>query len=356
MSKKASFFLGTNSGDGFYSLFSDITRYDGNWRTYVIKGGPGTGKSGLMKKIADKADILGTPCERIWCSSDPASLDAVVLPEKKVAICDGTAPHIVEPQFAGAVEQIINLGEFWDSKALKLNSTKIMKLCSKNGSCHKKVSRLLGAIKELEYDTESMTEDYLDYNKLAAFANEICLKIPKKTDGSAVNISNRFLSGITPDGITTFYSTVRALCDSVMIISDNYNTVSSKIIDIVYKHAIDCGYSVILCRDLIFTDRISHVIIPELSFGLVTSSPICNFKFKADKKVSVSRFFKRGLEAEFGRELEFNREISEMLFSCCTETLKKAKDIHDDLEELYIKNMDFEAVDGLTSRLIKKIF
>lgn len=356
MEKQASFFLGTNSGEGFYSLFSDITKYDGTWRTYVIKSGPGTGKSGMMKKIADKASGLDLYCERIWCSSDPSSLDAVIIPDKKVAICDGTAPHIVEPRFAGAVEQIINLGDCWNDKALKLNSSKIISLSDENAFCHKKVSRLLGAMKELKANTASIYEKFIDTNKLNIFADALCSNIPKKEPEAVSDISNRFLTGITPDGLISFFSTIKALCNNIVVISDGDGIVASKIIDRVVNHTVECGYNVILCHDLIFTDKIAHIIIPELSMAVSTSNFECTSKFKADRKISASRFLKRSLEAKYGEELQFNRDICNMLFSCAAETLKTAKEIHDKLEAYYINQMDFTKVDLITKDLIKAIF
>ncbi len=44
-----SFFLGANSKDGFYSLYGGFGSAPGDYLT-VIKGGPGTGKSGFMRK------------------------------------------------------------------------------------------------------------------------------------------------------------------------------------------------------------------------------------------------------------------------------------------------------------------
>ena len=54
MKNDISFFLGTNSGTGFYSLFYDLTEHATPYSTFIIKGGPGTGKSGLMKKVAEE--------------------------------------------------------------------------------------------------------------------------------------------------------------------------------------------------------------------------------------------------------------------------------------------------------------
>ncbi len=43
-----SYFLGANSKDGFASLYSGFAAGEGD-RLHIIKGGPGTGKSGLMR-------------------------------------------------------------------------------------------------------------------------------------------------------------------------------------------------------------------------------------------------------------------------------------------------------------------
>lgn len=40
----------------------------------------------------------------IPCSSDVSSLDGVIIPEKAVAVFDGTAPHSAEPKYPYAAE------------------------------------------------------------------------------------------------------------------------------------------------------------------------------------------------------------------------------------------------------------
>ena len=95
--KPQMFFLGANSPKGFVSLFEQLDPQNGPWHTFIIKGGPGTGKSSFLKRIAA---YFGPQCpnmEVIPCSSDPDSLDAVILPEYRVALADGTAPHVLEP-------------------------------------------------------------------------------------------------------------------------------------------------------------------------------------------------------------------------------------------------------------------
>lgn len=88
------YFLGSNSHDGFYSLYDDFVN-DENGFFYVIKGGPGCGKSSFMKKIATNLQQKGYRAEYIHCSGDPDSLDGVYFPKLKTGFVDGTAPHAI---------------------------------------------------------------------------------------------------------------------------------------------------------------------------------------------------------------------------------------------------------------------
>lgn len=88
-----------NSADGFRSYFPEVFGNTGH--LYILKGGPGTGKSRLMEEAAQAAERKGMAVERFRCSSDPDSLDGVLIPEKGIGILDGTAPPHDRPQISG---------------------------------------------------------------------------------------------------------------------------------------------------------------------------------------------------------------------------------------------------------------
>ena len=90
--KPLRFFLGANTPQGFVSRFDQLADPTDGWREFVIKGGPGAGKSTLMKRLAIKAEQKGEPIQRIHCASDPDSLDGVIFLDKRAAIVDATAP------------------------------------------------------------------------------------------------------------------------------------------------------------------------------------------------------------------------------------------------------------------------
>ncbi|MBO5185180.1 MAG: hypothetical protein J6D79_05545, partial [Clostridia bacterium] len=73
MSFQRKIFLAANSPSGFVSFFDELYNPYRNCRAYIIKGGPGTGKSSFMKKIAAAAEEKGHEVTRVFCSSDPQS-------------------------------------------------------------------------------------------------------------------------------------------------------------------------------------------------------------------------------------------------------------------------------------------
>ena len=85
----------------------------------------GTGKSTLLKKIAKEFCEIDDVCI-YYCSSDPNSLDAVILKKAKVIIVDGTAPHTFDPVYPG-VSQIIRITSY------NVCYTKLLRF-----SCHRK--------------------------------------------------------------------------------------------------------------------------------------------------------------------------------------------------------------------------
>ena len=86
-------FLGANTAGGFVSRFDQLHTDRRVKKLVILKGGPGCGKSTFMKKLRATAAELGADTECYPCSSDPASLDGLLIPAAGLAIVDGTAPH-----------------------------------------------------------------------------------------------------------------------------------------------------------------------------------------------------------------------------------------------------------------------
>lgn len=146
-------FLGANTPEGFISLFDELYDPAEDWRAYIIKGGPGTGKSRLMRRVADELEQAGYTAQRVLCSSDPDSLDGVIFPQIRACIADGTSPHVIEPRFPGAVEELVNLGDYWDAEQLRVHAEGIRAAALKNSAYHQRCIGFLSAAGSLANDT-----------------------------------------------------------------------------------------------------------------------------------------------------------------------------------------------------------
>ena len=127
--QEQNYFGAANGYSGFRSNFNSIFSPKRLDKLFIIKGGPGTGKSTLMRRIKNEY-TEGYDVTTILCSSDPDSLDGLLISKNGVTIgvADGTPPHTLEPQYPGAIEEIINLGDGFDFCKLRENRTNIISL------------------------------------------------------------------------------------------------------------------------------------------------------------------------------------------------------------------------------------
>ena len=128
---KIFYYLGANTPVGFYSLYDELIDLERARDVRILKGGPGCGKSTLMRQVGEAMEERGHTVEYIRCSGDPDSLDGVVIPALGAAVVDGTAPHVIEPRYPGLVERYVDLGAFCDRAALRGAETEL-KACMKS--------------------------------------------------------------------------------------------------------------------------------------------------------------------------------------------------------------------------------
>ena len=130
MQRFSEYFLGGNTAEGFASFYDGFCPARSGRFLWVIKGGPGCGKSTFMKAIAAAAEDEGLLVERVWCSGDPQSLDGVVVPAWGVGYMDGTAPHVMDVAYPAAAGAYLDLGQFYDIAAVRPMLSQIVALNS----------------------------------------------------------------------------------------------------------------------------------------------------------------------------------------------------------------------------------
>ena len=353
----SSYFLGANTPSGFYSLFSELHCPEEGWRLYILKGGPGTGKSTFMKKIAAVCDKKGLFCERIFCSSDPKSLDAVIIPSLKVSIADGTPPHTIEPVYPGVSEIIVDAGIFRDDKRLRENADEIISLTKENSLQHKKCVEFLLAAKSADNDTSSVVLPFLKIERLHKFSEKLAdAKITSVSDGRG-KLKKRFLSALTPEGVCVFRETFEKECENRIVLADPFGCASSMILKILSMRALDNGLDCIMCYCPMSPEfRPEHLMIPSLSLGFYTSNRIHPEDFSSSGHIDCLRFIDSDGLSRHKNRIAFNNRSRDEMLTAAIGKLENAKRIHDRLERLYIDAMDFDALNSYSEKIISDIF
>lgn len=353
--KFSKYFLGANSAEGFISHFGDSFDCFNGWRAIIIKGGPGTGKSSFMKYITARAIDAGYTIELCPCSSDPDSLDGVIIKELKTVILDGTSPHVVEPVYPGACEEIINLGEFWSGEALRASADKIIYTTNQNKKLHKTASAYISAAGELIYDNFKLSQQFTNLKKAAQFGTKTASRLIPKNKKYAPKEWVRFIGGVTPKGVVAYSDTVDEFYKNIVVIDDKYGGASNEIMNAVRKTALTKGYEIITLNNPFLPSKIiDHILIPELSLAFVREYEYMRFD-DTHRRIHARRFADINLMRSVRGRCVFNRRTARELLLGAIDTLGKAKAVHDRLEKYYIDAMDFVAIARFTEEKAKDI-
>lgn len=356
LSKLPMFFLGALSKDGFSSDFGNVyDAYDG-WKAYILKGGPGTGKSTLMKGIA--AEAVKNKCEVLLCpcSSDPNSLDAVILPDIKCVVMDGTAPHVVEPQFPIVCEQIINLGECANSKLLQGNRAEVLTLCEEKAAYTNRAKRYITAAAELladAYKTQWLCTDMQKIERTAHRLAKEYITVSGQKQGKRLGCR---LRALTPLGMMYHKNTPQKLCTNIIIIADEYGAASNRLLSVIEDEAIKSGCDVITAVDPIFPDkRIDAVMLPQQQIAFCCENRYMHPNTE-NRRIHSRRFTDvKALQSHRAR-LSFDKKTADDMLREAAASMAVASEIHSKIEKYYVKVMDFSRISQISQSLNESIF
>ncbi len=332
--KVKEFFAAANSYNGFVSYFDLVFNPKDYEKIFILKGGPGTGKSHFMKSMLREFEKDDVETETVLCSSDPASLDGLIIQKdgKKIAIIDGTAPHSRDPIYPGAVEKIINLGDSWNEKLLKTHRIQIQNLNDEKSDHYKNAYKFLSlAKKSVDFVDEIMStvqnESYDD------MINELFIKTESEEGRMQIKLTSAF-------GKNGFYEL------------NNFNGLAETEINVVgiygveyplMKNALEKAKEKRL-NVTVFPSPLDKRKTDALFFdSLRTLIGVGNKNYtKKAKIIDTSRYINAQKLNRNKNTLEALYKEREAMLWCATDEFKKASDAHFELEKIYTAAMNFK--------------
>lgn len=347
-------FPGGNTYKGFHSFYDYIIQNGEANRIFCIKGGPGVGKSSFMKSIAREFIELGYDVELHHCSSDNNSLDGVVIKQAKVALLDGTAPHIVDPKNPGAVDEILNFGEFWNEAGFAIEKDTIISLNKEIKGYFNSSYHYLMSAKEMQDDIEIAVEEAVDNAKLNKLLLNLKAELTDKLESTGRVGKERHLfdSAITPDGLIDYIDTIIKDTYKCYFFEGIHEKGISEIMKVLASEYLQRGYEAELYHQPLNPDRLQTVLIEKLELAFTI-----NRKLK-DRAYRVFDIDEAIIPEKLKSKAELinkDNEMKEMLLNEACSRINMAKKKHDEVEKKYIPQMDFTAVAELRKQVIDRI-
>jgi hypothetical protein len=281
-------------------------------------------------------------------------LDGILIPEKAIALVDGTSPHVIEPSYPGVLGHYVNLGKFYDRKALRGSGEELVRLTKVYKSCYARAYQCIRAAREIRRKGEQVFLTATAIAKAEKRADGILSReLRKKAAGRGREI-RRFLGGITCEGELSLYETVHRQCKRVYELQESCG-LAPVMLGRIREGALAAGYDLVICPSVEDPEKLAHVLVPELSLAFVTTVSGGALEKRPYRRVRMDSIADRELLKEHRSKLRFANRMADELIRDGIRELRSAKNLHDEMEALYHPHVDFKGVDKLTGEITREI-
>ncbi|MBQ8590706.1 MAG: hypothetical protein IJ486_09695 [Firmicutes bacterium] len=356
------YFPGNNTAQGFFSYYPHILDQRQARKIYCLKGGPGLGKSTLMRQIGEALLKDDEDVDFLHCSSDPDSLDGILIRSKGVLMVDGTSPHIVDPVNPGAVDTIVHLGDYWNEDGIRKHRQEIIDTGLRLKTHYARAYGYLGAAGTLHKALYQIYDQYLNkpqmYKKAASIINRELTH--KKLASVPGTVRKQFASALTPKGHVNFIPDLMSEATRVYLIEEPVGMNGGRMIQLFLEQALQRGYDAecYYCA-MDPSDKPEHLYIPQIKTAFVSSNdfhPLEPRDFRG--KVSVvdmHKWIHIPKDDPAAADADSMTQLIGQLVGNAFRCFRNAKADHDMLEEFYIPHMDFSRLDPLKQKILSEI-
>lgn len=344
------YFLGGASPQGFET---DFWREQAQQERYGIylKGGPGTGKSTLMKKIA--AAFAGERISLYHCASDPHSLDAVVLEDRGVFIADATAPHESGTPLPCVTGETADLAAGLNAGQLHADAAAIRALYQENQTAHGQAKKGLAGIAEMQEMIAGTGRAAMLPEKLAKYVRNTAKRLLPRKPAYAGRLLYRQSCAVTPLGVLRFLPEQYDL----ILLHDPYYAAGSAMLEQLAEASAAAGLDCEITRSLVQKNRPPvQMILPEqkLIFAAVTDCRQPELPLPVSV-VHMQRFYDAAALRRQRSLMRFCAKTAASAEEQVVLLLAEALRVHDALERYYIRALDTAFLDRTAERLIGRI-
>ncbi|ARK30609.1 PRK06851 family protein [Halalkalibacter krulwichiae] len=355
--KIINYYAGGNTAKGFYSLYDNALQ--DLERIFILKGGPGTGKSSLMKTVGEEMVNKGLDIEFLHCSSDNNSIDGVIIPQYKIGIVDGTAPHVIEPKAPGIIDEYVNLSVAWDRTKLLPYKNEIFELNKAIFEKFQTAYHTFAAALKAHDDIEEIYINNMDFDEANKLTEELIQQFyGEKTKEKISTVKHRFLGAATPKGAVDFIQNLTEDIEKRYFIKGRAGSGKSTMLKKIAAAGEEKGYDVEVYHCGFDPHSLDMVILRELGVAIFDSTAPHEYfpNRETDEIVDMyQRCIAQGTDEKFADDIARTTKPYKDKMKEGVSYLAEAKELRDQLEAYYIEAMDFSKVDQLKQEILQEI-
>lgn len=355
MIDSACFYTSALTGDGYFSLADKCTQDSPDTRTYLIRGGLSE-SSGFIENVCASLIREGLFAQRFLNPFDPELTDGAFFPDVDVYIFNGNFPNKFNAYMPDCRQYTVNLGACANKKELFLNKSLIGEAMENERKYILKAVRFLSTAKTVIDDTERLACDAVNVEKIERFVSRFIKKEFGTVSSFAGKEYFRFLTVLTPYGISFNENTLTKMCPKLYCVDDKIGFVSSLLISQIRESAVLCGFDVINLMSHISKNKdAEHIIVPELGLGIITSNEIHPYKGESFRRINSQRFFESEKINKHKTRVRFNLNAEKELLQQASFLMKEAKKYRDEYYEIYSRGFNKEKIQSLEKETVREI-
>ncbi|MBR5231530.1 MAG: AAA family ATPase [Clostridia bacterium] len=333
----ASYFPGSNTCRGFHGYFDEILPEKQRKRAYILKGGPGTGKSTLMKRVGAAWEQQGRRVDYYFCSGDPDSLDAVV--SGGCMVMDGTSPHVTDPILPGAADQIINLGVCLDETVMAAHRDEVIKLNRDMRRCYGRAYRYLTG-------ADAALKDMQEIYRQAADEGAVCnlrMELMAFMEGESGESRHLYAQAVTCKGVVQHFASLER--EHMLCLDLPFGFDADALLRPLSVHLSAKGTAYRAFMHPLDGKRHGHI--------ATDTHAVVTFAKKGREKRTLP--FDEDLLRREHDTLAFNRAAYDLLLHQAIDSLARAKEIHDVIERIYFDGIDYKKLSDIQDATVQKM-
>lgn len=351
------FFAEGNTARGSVHLF-DSSLQDLE-RIYILKGGPGSGKSTLIEQLSTHWLAKGYDAWLMHCARDDRSLDGVVFPQLKVGIVDGTRPHVIEPRMPGIVEQYIDLCCAWDRARLNCRKVDFIRMFQLVEQRFEQAYAGFAEALRVHDEWEAIYISHMDFAAADELTEQtIARLLGDRKQTRTARVDRRFLGAATPRGAVDFVPNLTSKLEKRYFLKGRPGSGKSTLLKKLAAAAQRRGFDVEIYHCGFDPQSVDMVIVRELGFAVFDSTKPHEYDPEKASDEIIDMYeacIHPGTDERYAEQIHDIATRYSQAMKRSIDLLSQGRKAHLALEEMYRDAINYRIVDQVRIRLEKEL-